>query len=67
MKQNFLFLRLGYSDGDWKLLDKSTRISYFRIIQQYFTSYFSKSNGLVHCYDAARLLEELSFSEHSNE
>lgn len=58
---------LGSRLKQWNLLDKSTRVSYFRTRQENFTSYFSKEDDLVYCNDAAGLLQELSFPEDSSE
>lgn len=56
---------LGSRLKEWNLLDKSTRVSYFRTRQEDFTS--SKENDLVYCNDAAGFFQELSFPEDSSE
>lgn len=42
---------------------ESTKVSYFRKRQKYFTSFFFQETDLVHCNDAAKHLKEQFYSQ----
>lgn len=50
---------LGSRLQQWNLLEKGTKVSFFRKRQLQFSNYFSKDGDLVYCDDAEGLLEEL--------
>ena len=50
---------LGSRLQQWNLLEKGTKVSFFRKRQSQFSSYFSKDDNLVYCMDAQGLLKEL--------
>lgn len=58
---------LGSRLKQWNLLDKDTRVSYFRNRQEDFMSFFTKDGDLVFCNNAEGLLQELGFPERSEE
>src|ERR1043165_5708572 len=57
---------LGSRLQQWNLLEKGTKLSFFRKRQSQFSSYFSKDDNLVYCMDAQSLQTELQLPSEPN-